>query len=133
MRRAGSGGGGEVLTWLPSTVPASRPLEPDVLQETGLALGQEAQGSACVTAPDGVAQLWLSSQGHSLPGVGVKMSSSWRNGQDMLWECMQQTSQGVGLSLLHSPSCMAWHSPGLLSLLLIIWGLPVRGEPHIRP
>lgn len=61
---AGSGGGGEVLTWLPSTVPASRPLEPDVLQETGLALGQEAQGSACVTAPDGVAQLWLSSQGH---------------------------------------------------------------------
>lgn len=40
-------------------------------------------------------------------------------------EGMQQTSQVVGLSLLHSPSCMAWHSPGLLSLLLIIWGLPV--------
>lgn len=32
---------------------------------------------------------------------------------------------GVGLSLLYSPSCMAWPGPGLLSLLLIIQGLPV--------
>lgn len=53
----GSSGGREVITWLPATVPASLPLEPAVLQETGLALGQEAQGSACATAPDGVAQL----------------------------------------------------------------------------
>lgn len=66
-------GGREALTWLPSTVLASLPLELVALQETGPALGQEAQGSACAIVPDGVAQLWLSSQGHCLPGVGVMM------------------------------------------------------------
>lgn len=66
-------GGREALTWLPSTELASLPLEPVAPQEIGPVLGQEAQGSACVTVPDGVVQLWLSSQGRCLPGVGVMM------------------------------------------------------------
>lgn len=63
----------ETSFWLPSIVLASLLLELVALQETGPALGQEAQGSACATVPDGVAQLWLSSQGRCLPGVGVMM------------------------------------------------------------
>lgn len=71
--RVGLADGREALTWLPSTVLASLPLEPVALQETGPAPGQEAQGSACATVPDGGAQLWLSSQGHCLPGVVAMM------------------------------------------------------------